>query len=114
LNIRGVKKNSSFEVRNRLFEPLQLHIVESKEQVWNKQLRLKTNRLAESVDGLWVLAKLVVHQPEIRLEFGNFRMDIDCLPVEFGGRFKITPGLGLLRRGQERFKLVGLLSERYA
>src|SRR5438045_1912696 len=36
------------------------------------------------------------------------------LLVELGGRLKIPPGLGLLRRGQERFKLRGLLRGRKA
>jgi hypothetical protein len=55
---------------------------------------------------LLVLAELVVHQPEIRFEFGDFGMNPHCLSVEFGGRCKITPGLGLLRRGQERLKRI--------
>src|SRR5581483_6218048 len=48
-------------------------------------------------------------QTEIGLDFGNSGLKADGLSIELGGGFEIPLGLGLLRRGQEGFKLRSLL-----
>src|SRR6266853_2144157 len=69
--------------------------------------------LPESFSGLLVVACLVVHQSEVRSDFGDFRMEGSSLPVEISCSLKVTPGLGLLRRGKERFEYIRLLRENY-
>src|SRR3954471_16948951 len=108
LNIRRIRHSSALEIWNRLVEPLQPYVVESQKQIWHKQGRLQTDRSAERVNGVLVFTGLVVHQAQISSELGVFRMESCRLPVEIGSRFKIAPGLGVLRRGQERFKLIRL------
>ena len=66
-----------------------------------------------SFGGLLKLSSLEVHQPEVRMQFGDFGVSRGSFAVELGGTFEIPPGLGLLRRGQERLKSDWLLRECY-
>lgn len=77
-------------------------------------MRFQPDCLPESGDGLLIFACLVKHQAEIRLQFRDFWVQSDRASVGLGGSFEISPGLGLLRRGQERIKVWGLLRECYA
>lgn len=101
LNIAGLRKGRTLKIRNRLFKALQPNVVEAEKQIWNEQRRLESNRLLERFSSLLVFAGLVVHQAEVGFQLGDFGMKSSGLLVELRGRLKVTPGLGLLRRGQE-------------
>ena len=69
------------------------------------------NCLLKGSRSLLVLTRLVVHEAEVCLQLRNFGMNCYGLLVEVGSGLEITTGLGLLRRGHERFKSIGLLRE---
>ena len=101
LNIARFDECGLLEVRNRLAEPFQLYVFKSKKQMGDQHTRLQADCMMKGLDRLLIFPDLVVHQAKVGLQFGNFRMKSYGLPVELGGGLKITPGLGILRRGQE-------------
>ena len=113
LDVAGSCQRSLLEIRDRFIESLRFHRSSPRNKLGTNKPGFR--RIAWRKRRWPVrLSRLVVHQAEVGFEFGDFRMDTDSLPIEFGGCLKITPGLGLLRRGQERFKFARVLAGKRA